>query len=231
MALVGLDMRELWITFRLLLVLGTLLLSGLLPALLSVVAPSLASGSVVYADALAAAVAVASAIAAFSLSAERCRGSGAWLVVRAVPRSALLLAWLASVAGLLLMGLLASAVIAWLSLLAETGATGLTIPFGLTMVAVGAAGLMALSGGLLLGALLRPRLAAAVTLLVSGAVLLASLLLTAAAWLPTGGFSLLAGVSTAGRPLASALQSAGAGLLAAALLLAVALAVLQRADL
>lgn len=231
MALVGLDLRELWITFRLLVVLGTLLLSGLLPAILTVVMPSLASGLMVYGAALAAAVAVTSAIAAFSLSAERCRGSGAWLAVRAVPRSALLLAWLASVAWLLLVGLLASAVLAWLSLLAQAETTDLSIPFGLTMVAVGAAGLMLLSGGLLLGALLRPRLAAVVTLLVSGAVVLASVLPAGAAWLPTGGFSLLAQLSTAGRPVASALQSSGADLLAAAVLLAAALAVLQRADL
>jgi len=226
-ALVGIDLRELWISFRLLPVLGGLLLSGLLPAMLaSWVAPL-----VTYSVAVAVAVALISAIAGFSFAAERCRGRAAWFAVRAVPRGALVLAWLASTAWLLLVGILVSALVAWLSLFGDSASGELGVPFGLALVAVGAAGLATLSGALLIGALLTPRLAATFSLLLSGGVLLAGVVPIGAAWLPSGGIGLLAQFPTVARPLASAAQSAGVALVAAAVLLTAALAVLQRADL
>jgi hypothetical protein len=226
-ALVGIDLRELWISFRLLPMLGVLLLSGLLPAVLSSVAPP----PLTYSVALAMALALISAIAGFSLAAERRRGRAAWLTLRTVPRSALVLAWLASSAWLLLLGLLISALFAWLSLFGDLAAGELGLSFGVALVAVGAAGLATLSGSLLIGALLTPRLAATLSLLLSGGVLLAGVVPIGAPWLPSGGIGLLAQFSTIARPLASAAQSAGVALLVAALLLAAALVVLQRADL
>ena len=226
-ALVGVDLRELWISFQLLPMLGVLLLSGLLPAMLSPVAPP----PLTYSVALAMALALISAMAGFSLAAERRRGMAAWLTLRTVPRSALVLAWLASSACLLVLGLVVSAAFAWLSLFGDLVGGELGVPFGVALVSVGAAGLATLSGSLLIGALLTPPLAATLSLLLSGGVLLAGAVPIGAPWLPSGGIGLLSQFPTIARPLASAAQSAGVALLAAALLLAAAVAVLQRADL
>jgi hypothetical protein len=90
----------------------------------------------------------------------------------------------------------------------------------------------AVAAGLLLGALLPARPAALLAVALSGALVVATVLVPATAIAsPTGGIGLLAHLDSIARPLAAALQSTGAALAAAAALLVLAGAGLERSDL
>ncbi len=230
MTLVALDLRELWMSFRLLLILAVLPGSTLLLLLASAAAPDLLS-SAVYAAALAAATIVTAAVAAHSVATERRDGSAAWLAVRAVPRSALLLAQLAAFAPPMLVGLLASAIVAWLTLASSPAFATVPFGFGLAVAAAAAAAFAAISLGILLGTLLDPWRATLVTVLVLIGVALATLLLPPTTPLPGGGFTLLGSLPSVGRPIEWALVAAGSSLVSMAVLTAAAMAVLQRIDL
>lgn len=228
--LVGLNLRELWMSFGLLLILVVLLGSALVLLLVSASAPELSS-SAAYAAALAAATIVTAAVAAHSAATERRDGSAAWLAVRAVPRSALLLARLAAFVPPLLVGLLASAIVAWLTLASSPAFA--TVPFGFTLAvaAVAAAASAAVSLGILLGTLLDPWRAALATALVLIGMASVTVLLPPTIPLPGGGFILLGSLPSVGRPIEWALAAAGSSLVSMALLTAAAMAVIQRTDL
>lgn len=223
-----LAIRELWISFQLLLVLGAFVAAGAAAALLpdapAVTIDRLAAG-------LGVASALASASAAGAIASHRRRGIAGWLVSRAVPRGALLAGWFVAVAVPVVVGMAAAAVLGWLAVAgAATAPQPMSLALALAAVGVGALAGVAL--GLALGATMPPLLAAVVTLLACGAIALVSLAVPwAAAYLPGAGHVALAALPDGARPVATAVRAAGTGLLLVAVLLVAARAALGRADL
>jgi hypothetical protein len=233
--LTGMALRELWISFRLLLVLGAFLLAGLPAALLPpVLSPDLAGAPpdplAWLAVATAAALALAAAVAAATLATERRRGTAAWMAARAVSRSTIALSWFAAFALVIVVGLVPLAMVAWLVfgpfLLGEAGA------LVAATAASACAGCAALAIGLLAGAVL-PRWPAAAAAALAGAILLVPPAFGQAGpwWLPSDGLRVLAELDTATRPVADSLRAAGAALGLAAVVLVGMVVTFERADL
>jgi hypothetical protein len=88
------------------------------------------------------------------------------------------------------------------------------------------------AAGLLIGTTFRALSATLLALAVSGALVAVAFLVPLSAIpLPLGGLALLTHLDSAARPVAGSLQSAGAALTAAAVLLILAAAGLERSDL
>jgi hypothetical protein len=228
-------LRGLWISFRLLAVVGALLLAGLPAALLPpVLSPDLAGAPPDplgwAAIAAAGAMALASAVAAATLASERRRGTAGWMASRGVPRATIALSWFAAFGLLLAVGLVPLGIVVWLTL-------GPLLPSGpgplvAAVAATAAAGWAALAIGILAGAALPSWPAAALAGLGAGALLLPpSLGLSAPWWLPADGIQVLGELDTAGRPVADSLRAAGAALGVAAAVLVGAVVAFERADL
>jgi ABC-type transport system involved in multi-copper enzyme maturation permease subunit len=233
--LVGLALRELWITFRLIPMLVLPVLAGLVEA---VVPPELSGLSAVggagfwFATSLSVAVAIVAALGAWSLSAERSGGTAAWVVVRAVPRSTVLVSWFVALAILLAIGIGLGGLGAWLTVLERAETTPDAIPFTAAVGSSLATALAAAALGLLIGSALGRRSAALVTLIVIGGLLgLAVAGPLANPPLPTAGFGVLAALDHASRPVSDAVRSAGAALAAAAVLLVLGALLMERRDL
>jgi ABC-type transport system involved in multi-copper enzyme maturation permease subunit len=233
--LTGLALRELWITFRLIPILVLPVLAGFVEA---VVPPELAGLSAVggagfwFATSLAAAVSIIAAIAAWSLATERHGGTAAWMVVRAVPRSTVLVSWFVALAILLAIGIGLGGMGAWLTVLERAETTPDAIPFMAAVAASLATAWAAVALGLLVGTLFGRRSAAVVALLACGLVLgLAVAGPLATPPLPTAGLGVLASLDQAARPVSDAFRAAGGALAAAAALLVVAAALMERTDL
>lgn len=220
--------RELWMTFRLLLVLfvsaGAGAVVGLLPAPLPDAMARLAAG-------FGLAITVAAAVAAGSLAGERLSGRTGWLVTRSVSRATYLVGWYGALALVALGGLAAGALLGWLAI-PRTAVAIAPAAYLAAMLGVAAALGTALAVGLLAGALLRPWGAIIVAVLVcAGVGLLGLLVPPATAWVPGGALVLLARTVGSDPVVADALRVAGIGLaLTAATLVACRLA-LERADL
>lgn len=235
MTLVGLALRELWISFRLLAVVGVLLLAGLPVALLPhAVTPALPDGLpdplAAFALALSGALALVAGMAAATLASERRRGTAGWMAARAVARATIVLAWFIAFGLLLAFGLVPSALVAWFAL--ETMLPGGAWPLVAATVAVGCTGLASLAVGLLAGSLLPTWPAAVLSTLALAGLLLAATTGQLGAWgLPVGGLEVLAILDTAARPVADALRAAGAALGVAAVVLVLAVVAFERADL
>lgn len=227
-AVTWLAVRELWISFRLITVIALFLLAGALVALL----PGLGQRQPAswYAIGLAVASAGAGGLTAAVLSAERKRGTAAWLASRAVPRLTLLVGWFTALLAAAVAGFVPGSTLAWLTIMPASPA--LDPPrFVVALLAVGGGALTALALGTLAGALLPPRRAILLTLLLCGAVAAGALAMPAVrSFTPASGYFLLAEVPT-GLPLGRALQAIGIGLASTALLLAAAGWALERADL
>ena len=234
--LVGLALRELWLSYRLLAILALLVVPALPVVLLPELPTLTLAGATLdrpawFAAGLAGALALAAGIAAGTLAGERSRGTLAWLAVRGVPRTTVLLAWFWAFALVLALGLAASAALA-VSSLGDAIVAGRPAAFTAVSGAVAAAGLAATASGLLVGTLLRPVPAVLVTLvLVGGSLLTAALVPAAWSPLPPAGIAMLAGLDDAARPIAESLRSSGTALAVAAGLLLLAAARLERVDL
>jgi len=235
-----LALRELWISFRALLVVGVLILAALPSALLPHTTPALATTSLEsplewFAIGLALAMGVIGGLAAAALSRERQRGSAGWLVIRAVPRHVILLGWFAAFALLLLVGLLPAATLVWLTVAAPASDVGEAWPYVAPVAGAWAVGAAAVAIGLLLGALLNPLPATTIALLGTGTPLLLTVLSVApvlsTAPAPAAGLAILGDLPNQARPVADALRASGASLVVAAVALILAAAVLGRADL
>jgi hypothetical protein len=228
-------LRELWISFRLVPVVGLPVMGGMvviaLPAEL-VGASAIGGAGYWYAVAASASICVAAALAASTIADERRRGAVAWMAVRAVPRSAVLLSWFVAYGLLLAGGIFLGSIGAWLAALGRAETPLDPLPFVATVAAVGCTALVSLAAGLVIGTILG-RWPAAILAVLFCAALLATALLGPLAGipLPTGGIALLADLGGGARPVGDALRSAGTALATAAGLLVVAAAVLERADL
>ena len=173
----GLALRELWISFRLLLVVGVLVAAAVPSAMLPHTTPALAASPLEsplewFAIGLALALGVVGGMAGAALSRERRRGSAGWLVIRAVPRAVILLGWFAAFVLLLVAGLLPAATLVWLTVAAPASDVGDAWPFLAPLIGAWAAGAAAVAIGLLLGTLLTPWPAGLLTMLVTAGLLL-----------------------------------------------------------
>lgn len=236
----GLALRELWISYRLLLGVGILILAALPGAVLPHTTPVLAltpleSPLTWFAIGLALALAAIGGMAAAALAGERRRGSAGWLVIRAVPRPVILLGWFAAFGVLLALGLVPAATLVWLTVAAPTSDLADTWPFVAPLLGAWAAGAAAIGVGLLLGALLAPWPAGLLTLLVTAGILLLAVLgvvpSLAAAPAPSAGLAILGDLPNQARPVADALRASGMALVIAAMALVLAIIALGRADL
>ena len=225
---VWLATRELWMTFRLLLVLivsvGAGAVVGLVPAPLPEAMTRLAAG-------FGLAIVVAAAVAAWSLAEGRLSGRAGWLITRSVARATYLFGWYGA---LLLVGgggLAGGALLGWLSI--PPGSVAIdAAEYGAAIAGVAATYGLALAVGLLAGSLLRPRAAMIVTIaLCAVATLLVILLPGAAAWLPGEALVALARAADAEAVVDEALRAAGIGLALAAAVLVGCRVALERTDL
>ena len=234
-ALTGMALRELWISYRLVPVVGLPVLAGVaviaVPAELGGVS-AIAGAGYSYAIGAGAAICVAAALAASTWAHERRRGTVAWMAVRAVPRSAVLVAWFIGYAMLLVGGIVVGSIGAWLAAIARAEAPIDPIPFIAAVAALACTALAALAAGLWVGSFLDRGMAAVLVLLASGAFVAATILgPQAGVPLPATGIGLLADLGATARPVSEALRAAGAALAATAMLLLLAAVVLERADL
>ena len=223
-----LAVRELWITFRLVVLLVAFVAVGaavaLVPAPLPLTMQRLAGG-------LGAATLLVAAAAAWSIAEERARGRAGWLVTRSVPRGTLLGGWFAATAAIALVGLSAAAVLGWL---AASGVSFGLDPAGYAavMLAVAASVMAAVALGLLTGTVLGPRAAVLASLLAGIAVAAVAWLLPASDGLvPGSAFLSLAALREGPAAPGAAWQATGVALLTAAMLLVLARLALSRADL
>ncbi|MDQ2934488.1 MAG: ABC transporter permease subunit [Chloroflexota bacterium] len=227
-AVTWLALRELWISFRLIVVIALFLLAGALVALQPGVGLQEPAGW--YAIGLAVASIAAGVMTADTLAGERRRGTAAWLASRAVPRVTLLVGWFLALLAAGMVGLVPGAALAWLSILPAVPSLDPS-RFAIVVLAVGSGAQAALALGMLAGALVPPRRAALLTLSLCAMVAAGALAMPAARSLtPTSGYFLLAEISTEW-PLGHALQAIGIGLASAAILLGAAGLALERADL
>jgi hypothetical protein len=223
-----LALRELWMSFRMLVVLGVTVLAGVVVALLPAPIPVLMQR---FAIGLGVAAAVAGAVAAWSMAAERRRGRAAWLVARTVPRSTFLSGWFLALGSVAVAGHVGSALLAWLA--ASTVALHLDVAtFAAAIVATLATTLAVLALGMLAGVALPAPLAVALTM-VAAAVLAAAPFATEVdvGWLPGAGSLAVLAAYRDGASLGAALFAAGVALATAALLLVAARIAIERVDL
>ncbi|HEX6655557.1 MAG TPA: hypothetical protein VF153_05030 [Candidatus Limnocylindria bacterium] len=241
LAVTGLALRELWISYRLLLIVGVLLLAALPAAVLGGVIPGaddpLAAADQriqLFAVGLAAGLALAAGVAAGTVATERQRGTAGWLVTRAVPRGTIVTGWFAAFAVVLVLGIGPAAALTWLSL-GQLAGTVDPLAFATSVVAALGVGLAAVALGLLLGSMFGTRAAMLASGILTAAVLLPAtslavpFLVTAPA--PGAPFAILADLADAVRPVAESTRTGGAALAASAALLLLASAVMARADL
>lgn len=221
-----LAVRELWITFRLVVLLMAFVAVGatvaLLPAALPVTMQRFAAG-------LGAATLLVGATAAWSIADERARGRAGWLVTRSVSRGTLLGGWFVAITVIALVGLAAAAILGWLA------ASGVSLrlepmAFAALLVAVAATIATAVALGLLSGTLFGPRLAAVTSMVVS-VLLVAAARVLSGGLVPGAAFLELAALSEGPVAIAAAWRSAGVSLVAAAILLGLARLALSRAEL
>lgn len=223
-----LAVRELWITFRLLLlVAGFVAMAAavaLLPAPLPDVMQRLGLG-------LGVAVIVTATITAWSFAEEVSRGRAGWLVTRSVSRSTLLAGWFLAVAALVMLGIGVAGILGWLT------ASGVSLrldptTFALAMLAVAATALLAVAVGLLVGIVAPPGVAVVVGLLVGVmAGTLAWVTPVAGELIPGGAMVHLAAMRETGASHAALWRSTGSALLGTALALGLARLLLERAEL
>ena len=223
-----LAVRELWITFRLVLLLVSFVGVGtavaLLPAPLPVTMQRFAGG-------LGAATLLVAATAAWSIADERAHGRVGWLVTRSVPRGTFLAGWFVAVGIIALAGLAAAGVLGWLAASSVSLRLEL-LPYVVILAAIAATVLAAVALGLLSGSVLGPWTAAVFSIVLGAALVAAAWLVPAHGGLIPGAAFLQMGALTEGPgPLADAWRAAGACLLAAGLLLALARVALGRAEL
>jgi hypothetical protein len=224
---VRLAVRELWISFRLFVVVAVFVAAGAFVALVPAPLPStmarLAAG-------LAAATLAAAAVAAWSMGEERRAGRAGWLVSRSLPRGALLTGWFVALSGVSLAALAAAGILGWLT------ATSVTLRlepsgFAALLSGVAATTLLAVALGLLVGILFPARPAAFVAvafLALAGSIAWAAPL--DATLVPGGALVALAEL-TEGTSEGPGLRAAGAALAAAAVLLVAARVAIERAEL
>lgn len=219
-----LALRELWMSFRLIVLLGAYLGAGavvaLLPAATATVLERLALT-------LAAASVVGCVTAAWSLSTERALGRVGWLAARSIERGTILAGWFIAISVLTAGGLLVASLLGWAAAGGPAGRVD-AAAFAWSMAAIGCGALVLIAVGLMVGAILEPRPATLASALVAAGG-------TGVAWTAVPaiaiGVEVLALLPRLERPVAVALQAAGGSLTVAVVVIVFADLVLGRVDL
>jgi hypothetical protein len=223
-----LAIRELWMTFRLLLVIvgfvGTSAVLVLIPAPPAVTMGRLAVG-------LGLSTVVVAGVAGWSLADERSAGRAGWLVSRSVARAAILTGWFWGLTTIAIVGLAGAGLLGWLAIY-SLPFTFDAAAFVATLVAVAATIVAAISAGLLAGTLFRTWVAGSIVALACVACgVVAWMVLPDRPAIPGGAYRLVAELASGQARLSEALQAAGIALALAALLLILARVAIERAEL
>ena len=229
LTLARMAVRELWISFRLLVLLALPLAAGLLALFLSS-DPDLAP--LAQAWGMAGVGILSAGIAAAAWAGERRRGTAGWLSLRAVPRASILVAWFAGLALPLTVGIAAGGLLVWLATGAAASPPLDATSYATLVAAVAAAALQALAIAMVIGSFVGPIGAAVLAMLASGVLLSSGLVLSPEPpVVPTAGLGLIAQATDLLRPFADGLQALGLGLTMTGLLLGAAVLVFERVDL
>lgn len=219
--------RELWMTFRLLLILvgfvGTAAVLVLLPSAPRIMLGRLALG-------LGLATIVVSAVAAWSMASERQSGRAGWLVSRSVARAEIVGGWLGGIGLISTAGVVMAGVLGWLAIF-SLPVTFDPLVFLVSLGAIAATAAAGVALGLLLGAVLPPLVACAAAIAVTGTVGAAVLLLGPGPFAPGAAFRLVGELGAGSVGLPDALRACGVALLLAGALTAAARLALDRVDL
>jgi ABC-type transport system involved in multi-copper enzyme maturation permease subunit len=220
-----LAVRELWISFRLLVLLAAHVCVGAIVALL----PASATETTLLrlAIGLGAALVVGCAIAADALSTERALGRAGWLVTRSISRATLLLGWFVALASVTLLGLGAGGILGWLAVAAPVPPVE-PAAYAAVLAGVAAMALAALAIGLLLGTLLSRLVATVAALVVAGALSGAALTVGQSSFVP---LAALADLATLERPIGDGIRGTGIFLAVTGAAMVVARVALGRVDL
>lgn len=223
-----LAVRELWMTFRLLIVLvafvGVSAVVVLVPAPPSTVLARLAAG-------LGVSTIIAAGVAGWSVAAERSAGRAGWLVTRSVARASLLAGWFCGIGLIVLSGILGAGLLGWLAVLGVPNRID-PAAFVLVLAAIVASAASAVAMALLAGALLPARVAGLISILAAGATAVATWAVAPAdPRAPGSGFWLMTELTSHRATVADGLQASGSGLLLAGLILVLARIAFERADL
>lgn len=222
--------RQLWIQLRLL---GLLVLPAIAAVVAVIVDGQFGSeaGRLALAVGFAAAAVLSAALVGTGFSEEIGSGAAAWLVVRAVPRTALIRAWLALPALAVLVAFVLAGILAGLALPPPLeGAPG-PVAVAVTVVAAGAPALPLSAAALAIAVDASSRVT--LVAVVGGAAILALplVLLGETAVHPASGYWLVAGMVPADRPITVGLQAIGLCLTLAALAWAIAALRFRQRDL
>jgi hypothetical protein len=219
-----LAVRELWITFRMLILLAAYVGAGAVVAVLPA-PPSATLGWL--ALGLAAATVIGAAIAAEGLATERVLGRAGWLVTRSISRGTFLAGWFLAIAVLTVVGLGAAAVLGWVAISTPLPPAE-PLEYVSVMGGVAAIALVGVALGLVIGSVFRPVWAALAAALLTALLLAGVELFVAPGWLP---MAMLAHLADAPRSLGTGLRAAGIGLGVAAVATLLARLALSRAEL
>jgi hypothetical protein len=223
-----LAVRELWMTFRLVVVLaafvGASAIVVLVPAAPAVTLDRMALG-------LAVATVITSSVAAWTLAAERTTGRSGWLITRSVSRGTYLFGWFLGLSLVAMAGVIGAGLLGWLATISFTSRLD-PLTFSATVAAFAATAAAAIALGLAIGAALRALPAAIAAAAACTAVGVAILAASggSASW-PGTAYLLLRDIVGSGAHPAEAVRAAGVGLLLTAALLVVARATMERAEL
>lgn len=222
--------RQLWIQLRLIFLLA-------MPAIATLAAVAIdtafeqTAGRVALTVGLAAAAVLSAALVAAGFTEEIGSGAAAWLVVRAVPRAALIGAWLVTPALTVLLSFVVAGALAGLALPPTQVETPDPVAAVVTIVAAAAPALPLTAVGLAV-ALYAPSRATFAAVVIGAAIAAVPLVLIGqSAVHPASGYWLVAGLVPADRPITVGLQAIGLCLALAALAWGVAAFRFARRDL
>jgi len=223
--------RQLWIQLRLLGILALPTIAAFGAVIVDGQSGSREAGRVALAVGLATAAILSAALVGAGFAEEIRSGAAAWLVVRAVPRTALIGAWLVLPALAVLVAFVLSGILAGLALPLALLQAPDPIAVAVTVVAAAAPALPLSAAGLVIAVYAPVRVTMVAVIGVAAIVALPLVLLGDTAVHAASGYWLVAGMVPADRPITVGLQAIGLCMALASLLWAVAALLFLRRDL
>ena len=223
--------RQLWIQLRLLGILALPAIAAFVAVAVDGQSGSREAGRIALAVGLATATVLSAALVGAGFAEEIRSGAAAWLVVRAVPRTALIGAWLMLPALAVLVAFVLAGILAGLALPLALVQAPDPIAVAVTVVAAAAPALPLSAAGLVMAVHAPVRITILAVIGVAVIVALPLVLLGDTAVHAASGYWLVAGMVPADRPITVGLQAIGLCMALAALLWAVAALLFLRRDL